>query len=116
MMSDLQCPATIVLLTPETAAVSDMRVHRLSLLLVARHLAPSDLSYGCETKAADLADRDALLRAIAELADMYRGEQVAILAGAPVICEALHLPAPPRAAIVLAVDSDGWQFVASAAP
>jgi hypothetical protein len=34
-MSDLHCPATIVFLTPKTAALSDSHALRLSLVLFA---------------------------------------------------------------------------------
>lgn len=110
-MSDLQCPATIILLTPATAAVSDMREHRLSLLLSERALQSAAVDCDCERTELELADGSALVTSIAQLADMYRGEQVAILARAQVICQALRLEAPPTAAIVLAVDSDGWQLL-----
>lgn len=108
-MSDLQCPATILLLTPETAAISDMRDYRLALVLMARELAA--ISFNTEVERADLPHAEALRAHIAELADSYRGEQVAIVVSAPAICELLRLPAAPVAAITLAVDSDGWQIL-----
>jgi hypothetical protein len=108
-MSDLQCPATILLLTPETAAVSDLRAYRLALVVMAEGIAA--LSFSAETAAADITNAPALAAQIAELADLYRGEQVAIVANDRVICDLLHLPAPPKAAIVIAVDSDGWQLL-----
>ena len=108
-MSDLQCPAIILLLTPATAAVSDMREYRLARVLMARELAA--ISGAVESERVDLADAEALAARIAELADMYRGEQVAIVARPHVLCELLHLPALPAAVITLAVDSDGWQIV-----
>jgi len=108
-MSDLQCPATILLLTPETAAVSDLREYRLALVVIAEGLAA--LSFSAQTKDAHIAHGPALAAQIAEIADLYRGEQVAIVAKDRVICDLLHLPAPPTAAIVIAADSDGWQFL-----
>jgi hypothetical protein len=111
-MSDLQCAATFFLLTPETAAGSDLRAQRLALVIVAETISAA-ISFSCETRSAVIADGAVLAARIAELADMYRGEQVAIVASAQVICEALHLPAPPKAAIALAVDSDGWQLLSS---
>lgn len=108
-MSDLQCPATILLLTPETAAASDLREYRLALVVTAIDLAA--LSFNAQTTGADIAHAPALATQIAELADSYRGEQVAIIVKDRVICDLLHLPAPPTAAIVIAVDSDGWQFL-----
>ena len=108
-MSDLQCPATILLLTPETAALSDMREYRLARVLVGHGLAA--ISFGTELERAELTDAGALRASIAELADMYRGEQVAIIASAQPICELLHLREPPTAAIALAVDSDGWRIL-----
>ena len=108
-MSDLQCPATILLLTPETAAVCDMRERRLALVVTARDLTAA-VSFDAETTSEELAHSAALAARIAELADQYRGEEVAIVVNARVICELLRLPAPPTAAIVLAVDSDGWRL------
>ncbi|HTU57029.1 MAG TPA: hypothetical protein VMF89_01325 [Polyangiales bacterium] len=108
-MSDLQCPATILLLTPETAAVSDLSEYRLALVVTATDLAA--LSFSAETRSADIPNAQALATQIAELADQYRGEQVAILANAQVICGFLRLPTPPTAAIAIAVDSDGWQLL-----
>jgi hypothetical protein len=109
-MSDLQCPVTIWLLTPETAAVSDLREQRLALVIFAETL-PAALSFGQECIRVSLASGAALAERITELADSYRGEQVAIVASAQAIREALHLPAPPTAAISLSVDSDGWQVL-----
>jgi hypothetical protein len=117
-MSDLQCPATLILLTPETAAVSDVGEYRLSLVIFAHDLPlarAAALSLGgqrgYEAKAADITHGEALRARIAELSDMYRGEQVAVVASAQAICEALRLPAPPTAAVALAVDSDGWRIL-----
>ena len=109
-MSDLHCPATFFLLSPETAAVSDLREQRFALVIVAETL-PAALSFGCESKPVSIADGEQLAAQIAELADVYRGEQLAIVASAQAICEALRLPAPPTAAIILAVDSDGWRIL-----
>lgn len=108
-MSDLQCPATILLLTPETAAGSDLSEYRLALVVRAQDLAAH--SFSAETKGADIPNAQALATLIAELADQYRGEQVAILANAQTICDLLSRPMPPTAAIAIAVDSDGWRFL-----
>lgn len=115
-MSDLQCPATVFLLSPEVVAHSDMPEQRLSLVIFARDIPSHSAAlsfgarHGCETRAADIG-HGSLSGQIAELADMYRGEQVAIIARAEIICQALRLSTPPTAAVALAVDSDGWRIL-----
>lgn len=109
-MSDLQCPATILLVPNEAAAVSDMQAQRLALVVIAEDLGPDAPSFACETSHEPLTHGAALRARIAELADLYRGEHVAIIASAQAIGELLHQPVPPKEAITVAVDSDGWRI------
>lgn len=118
-MSDLQCPARFVVLTPETAPACDLSGMRLALVVCAcaadgtMHEALQRLAarHGCAIQAAELRDGAALATQISELADGYRGEQVAIIAGPEVVREALQLRAAPSEPIQLAVDSDGWNVL-----
>jgi hypothetical protein len=83
-MTDLQCPATVILAAPGTAL--------------------PDWLAGVFTPGAE-----DLRRAVDELSDLYRGETIAVLAPAGAIAAALggevELP------VTVAVDSSGWTRV-----
>ena len=114
-MSDLQCPASFVLLTPETAATCDVSELRLSLVVCAcatnaqtvQRLAAKDR---CTIETSTLADAADLATKINRLADQYRGEQVAVIEDSKLICAALNQRAAPTLPIQIAVDSDGWNI------
>ena len=114
-MSDLQCPASFVLLTPETAETCNLSELRLSLVLCAcamqtetvQRLAAKDR---CTIQTSALVDGAELKAKINQLADQYRGEQVAVIAEPEMIRDALKQHAAPTSAVQIAVDSDGWNI------
>jgi hypothetical protein len=112
-MSDLQCPACIVLLTPESSAGSTLDRQRLARVIVATGL-PADASlahaHGLELERARLDDGPALREHVAHLADLHRGECVAIIVSARALCEALALVEAPAEPVMLVVDSDGMRI------
>ncbi|HET8939347.1 MAG TPA: hypothetical protein VFN67_38140 [Polyangiales bacterium] len=114
-MSDLQCPASFVLLTPETADTCDLSDLRLSLVLctcathteTVQRLAAKD---HCTIETSTFTDAAALKAKIDQLADQYRGEQVAVIAEPEMIRDVLKQHAVPTSAVQIAVDSDGWNI------
>lgn len=114
-MSDLQCPASFVLLSPETAQTCDLHELRLSLVVCAcetnaetvQRLAAKDR---CTIETSTLATAAELVAKINQLADQYRGEQVAVIAGSELICGALNQRSAEAHPIQITVDSDGWNI------
>ena len=120
-MSDLQCPAVILLFTPEAIAGSELRGRRLSGLVAASSIAERSRAreeaerlateQGCGVETAEIAGGAALVEQIAELADLYRGETVAVVAPPEAICDALERVDPPTDVVAIAVDSSGWNVL-----
>jgi hypothetical protein len=64
----------------------------------------------CTIEVCVFTDATELALRIDQLADTYRGEQVAVIAAPEVICAALKQRAVPTRPVLLAVDSDGWNI------
>lgn len=113
-MSDLQCPATIVLLTERSLGTSELRELRLAVIVHAAdggdEAASRQLArvHSCDVEAVSSMDGPALRERIETLADSYRGESVAIVTTARAICTVLGREQAEAEPIVLAVDSGGW--------
>lgn len=116
-MSDLQCPATVVLLTEQSVGTNELRDLRLARVVhaadsgneaAARHLARV---HNCDVETVTSMDGPALGERIETLADAYRGESVAVVATMRAVCAALGRKQAPAEPIVLAVDSDGWNVL-----
>ncbi|WP_104179787.1 hypothetical protein [Arthrobacter sp. B0490] len=104
-MTDLQCPATAVLLAADAG-----RPDWLARLRVAAWF---DLGDGQD--APDLAGF------LEETADRFRGETFVVTAPAEAVGQAVrravgHRAAPGAAPVVVEIDSDGWRFVAAPGP
>lgn len=99
-MSDLQCPATVVLVAADVLA----RVGAAAIV-VGQHLAG--------TFDVDVADGAALRRRVDELADLYRGETILVVAPLDAICTALAVSGALDQPVTVAVDSDGWRVLGS---
>jgi hypothetical protein len=116
-MSDLQCPATIVLLTEQSVGTSELRELRLARVVYAADSgsegAARELArvHDCDVEAASGMDGPALGAQIEALADAYRGESVAIVTTARAVCAALRRSQAPAVPVVLAVDSGGWNVL-----
>ena len=116
-MSDLQCPAVFVLLTPETVAGSRLADQRLAGVYVASGVAHEGQvlqdarkladQHGCKVENADAEDEDSLLDRIEQLADVYRGETVALIAPSRAICAVIECLEPPDEPVAIAVDGNG---------
>jgi hypothetical protein len=122
-MSDLQCPATVLLVPRELLASGDcaraFASRRLSGFFVdpvvaadAQELAAiSGLAHAsnCSVEIMkELVDGASLTRALEELADVYRGETVAVVTTAKVIQTRLSFVDTPTEPIAIAIDSSGW--------
>ena len=116
-MSDLQCPAVFVLLTPETVAGSELGDQRLAGVYVASSVATvgrvleharrlADI-HACSVENATIEDEDSLLDRLEQLADVYRGETVALIAPSRAICAVIECLEPPDEPVAIAVDGDG---------
>ena len=114
-MSDLQCPATFVLLAPESLPALDAKTLRVAGVFVYGHInatVQAELqrvaaAHGCEVQQAGEAPDATLLSQIEALADVYRGETVLMLATSSAVCAALRRTSPPAQPVTLAVDNDG---------
>jgi hypothetical protein len=118
-MSDLQCPATFLLLTPESLPALDARGLRIAGVFMDASLGAETLAgalhvaaaHGCKVERLDLGERATLTREVEQLADSYRGETVLLLAPSSAVCAALHRAVPLTHPVVVAVDSDGWNVL-----
>ena len=118
-MSDLQCPMTALLVPRERLASpacerawSDQRLAGFyvdAALVEAPELAAirGRLQTPLEP-IGPFADADSFIEAVDELADIYRGETIAVVATAALIQAALHRAHPPTEAITVAIDRSGW--------
>ena len=116
-MSDLQCPATIVLLTERSVGASELRELRLALVVLAADSGADSKAtrlaslHGCHLEAVGGMDCRALTQRIAELADSYRGESVAFIGSEQAVCAVLGRTLPPAEPVTLAVDGSGWNVL-----
>jgi hypothetical protein len=121
-MSDLQCPATILLIARE--AIEDarraiLRTRHLSGLFVASAVAadPDGLAAAtglAEQGACRLSTPDGVLdgashtTAMNHLADLHRGETIAVVATQRMIEDAVGNAGRPGEPITVAIDGSGW--------
>ena len=116
-MSDLQCPAIIILLTPETIVGCDLGDRRLSSVFVAEGspaLAEATrlaAASACRIEQPNLDDASKLARQLEDIADEYRGETVAIVADGDVLCAVLEWDELPEQPVALAIDNSGLRLV-----
>jgi hypothetical protein len=125
-MSDLQCPATFLVLGDAPTEADELELDGVADQLggrrVAKVLASPSMPQleraariaerlGVTSEPAPGLDEGALFRqAVEDAADIYRGESVLIIAPAEVVRSALGLataPAPGEV-VELQVDADGW--------
>jgi hypothetical protein len=117
-MSDLQCPATIVLIARESIASGGgaeiLAGRQVSGVFVASAVEPSGLAaagLADERRLStlpDVADAASLARAIEDLADLHRGETIAVVATRDMIQEMLGDAGVRTDPITIAVDDSGW--------
>jgi hypothetical protein len=114
VMSDLQCPATIVLIARESIASGGG-----SEILEGRHVAGAFVASAAAAGLAggrtsrlstlpDVADGASLARAIEDLADLHRGETIAVVATRDMIQDMLGDAGVRADSITIAVDDSGW--------
>jgi hypothetical protein len=114
-MSDLQCPANILLVAREMlgpgAGVSVLEGMHYSEVFVVSALAAEagELAQYRPEIIADVVDGASLARALENLADLYRGYTVVVVATREMICDLFgERASDPRKPIALAIDSSGW--------
>jgi hypothetical protein len=123
-MSDLQCPATILLIARESIAFDGgpalVEGRHLSGVFVAPAVAadPGGLAAAgwADANAAhlstmpDVDDAASLAQAIEDLADLHRGETIAVVATRAMIEEVLGETRVRAGVVAIAVDDSGWSF------
>lgn len=117
-MSDLQCPATFIVLASDadSGELGSVAARRPARVLTAgsagaRTLA-ADLGAACGMDAVELPlDVGGYRSTLADVADLYRGETIAVVVD-PEVVDDLAAGAPgaePDSGLVeLAIDADGW--------
>lgn len=128
-MADLQCPATILLIAREAIASDGGRAiveaGHLSGVFVASRVAadPSGLAAALGlanegawrlSSLADVVDGPSLARAMDHLADLHRGETIAVVATRDMIQDALGDARVQADLVRVAIDGSGW-FVSTTA-
>jgi len=116
-MSDLQCPAKIVLVAPEMLG-PDASVPALGGTYSGVFLVSAVASRASELAArqpdhrheilADVDDGASLARALQELADLHRGYTIVVVATREMIHELMDGRGDSTKPMVLAIDSSGW--------
>jgi len=117
VMSDLQCPARVVLATCDT--LPQLASGRYSGVFVAPAVesAASDLRAaselarhaGCEIqRLQDAIDGAKLRRALNELSDVYRGETIVAVVPEAMLREVIGGARDCAKPVFVAIDSDGW--------
>jgi hypothetical protein len=127
-MADLQCPATILLIAREAIAADGgpglVEAGQLSGVFVASRVAadPSGLAAAVGlanhgawrlSSLADVVDGTSLVQAMDHLADLHRGETIALVATRDMIQDALGDASVQADLVRVAIDSSGW-FVSTA--
>ncbi len=123
-MSDLQCPAMVILASPESlsgAGVVERLLSGRTLAGVffvappgddaAARLAAEELGAAAECRHEVLTgavDAATLREGIDALSDLYRGEELAVVAPTSLIREVLRRADVSSEPIFVAVDDDGW--------
>jgi hypothetical protein len=123
-MSDLQCPAIVLLIPRELLGTLDgdaMRRNNLAgVFAPASSMTEADRSAaehlaqraGCRLeRLANASGSDDLAQAVSQLSDLYRGENVAVIADAQLIRAALGFERAPTGPVAIAVDASGWAVV-----
>ena len=123
LMSDLQCPATVLLIARESIASRGgpalIGARQLSGVFVASSVAadPSGLAAAASladqggwrlTTMAEVGDGASLADAIEHLADLHRGETIAVVATQEMIQDVLGSASVSVDPITLAIDGSGW--------
>jgi len=116
-MSDLQCPAKVVLAVLEM--LPSLAGERYSGVYAAPAVAADPVGRaavsGFAAQAncrldtlADATDGASLRRSVQDLSDVYRGETIAVVAPRELIREAIGRAADSPQPIVVSIDSSGW--------
>jgi hypothetical protein len=116
-MSDLQCPAKVVLAHREM--LPSLAGERFSGVYVAPAIAADPASSAAASGFAaqvncrldtlvEAIDGASLRRSLQELSDIYRGETIAVIAPSALIREAIGRAADSAQPIVVSIDSSGW--------
>jgi hypothetical protein len=123
-MSDLQCPATVLLIARALLGSADvgprLADRRLAGLFMESSVAADPHAVAFVTRLAEQGDhpvevltsaRDStsLARAIDQLSDLYRGETIAVVAPDSTLRDLLAAAAAPTELVVVAIDSSGWR-------
>jgi hypothetical protein len=113
-VSDLQCPATVILVAPEAVARAS-----LAGRLIAGVFAAADLDDAARAAAGSLAEQAgcrldevegaALREELEALADLHRGETLCVVARPESIAAALRRAGGEAGPVTLAIDSSGWR-------
>jgi hypothetical protein len=121
-MSDLQCPAVVLLIARELLTTDEVtaafRGKHLAGVFVASSIT-DEVDLSAATRVAEGAGRTferltvgsaraGLIDAINQLSDLYRGETIAVVADAKTISGALGWDSAPTAPVTVAIDSSGW--------
>ncbi len=125
-MSDLQCPAVVLLVAGESIATGGARLAlgatRLSGVFVASPVAADPNRLAAATRLAEeracpvdrmleVVDGASLAEAVEHLADLYRGETIAVIATGEMVRDALGHPGTPTEPIAVSIDGDGWVVI-----
>jgi hypothetical protein len=120
-MSDLQCPAKVVLAAREM--LPSLTGERFSGVYVVPAIAADPAGRAavsgfaaqanCQLDTlADAIDGASLRRSLQELSDVYRGETIAVVAPRALVREAIGRAADSTQPIVVSIDSSGWTVLA----
>lgn len=110
-MSDLQCPATILLIADESLRSSRPGLAKsghLAAVFIASAVAADLDPLAAATRLAGVADGATLAQAMEDLADLHRGETIAIVAPREMIQHALGTSEPPADLVAVDIDASGW--------
>jgi hypothetical protein len=115
-VSDLQCPARVVLATSEV--LPSLAGERYSGVFVVAAVAsdPHALAaatafaqqVNCELERIEAVDGQAFKRALDELSDVYRGEAIVAVAPLAMIREVVGRAADAAKPVHVEIDSSGW--------
>ena len=122
-MSDLQCPATVLLIARELLVTgldaTAMRARNLASVFVASSTSePLPAAAGLAQEAGckleplpNISTGDDLSEALDHLSDLHRGETIAVVADAQHIRSALGWNRAPTAPVAVAIDASGWAVI-----
>jgi hypothetical protein len=130
VMGDLQCPATILLIARESVAsggeLAILAGRHLSGVFVSSAVAADPSGLAAATRLADegawrlstmpdTADGASLARAIEDLADLHRGETIAVVGTEDMLRDMLGDAGAGADPIAIAVDDSGWSVIRAGA-